>query len=121
MRFVDRESIVLDDGDVVNRHLMDGDYVLFNRQPSLHKMSMMGHIVRVMNKGDTFRMNVADTKPYNADFDGDEMNMHVPQMQKLNWNLNILQLFQIKLLVLQIINQLLVFSRFFDWIISIYT
>ena len=79
MRFVDRESIVLDDGDVVNRHLMDGDYVLFNRQPSLHKMSMMGHIVRVMNKGDTFRMNVADTKPYNADFDGDEMNMHVPQ------------------------------------------
>ena len=79
LRFVDRESIVLDDGDVVNRHLMDGDYVLFNRQPSLHKMSMMGHIVRVMNKGDTFRMNVADTKPYNADFDGDEMNMHVPQ------------------------------------------
>ena len=39
----------------------------------------MGHVVRVMQKGDTFRMNVADTKPYNADFDGDEMNMHVPQ------------------------------------------
>ena len=79
LRFVDRESIVLENDDVVNRHLVDGDYVLFNRQPSLHKMSMMGHIVRVMNKGDTFRMNVADTKPYNADFDGDEMNMHVPQ------------------------------------------
>ena len=79
LRFVDRESIILQEGDTLNRHLLDGDYVLFNRQPSLHKMSMMGHIVRVMKKGDTFRMNVADTKPYNADFDGDEMNMHVPQ------------------------------------------
>ena len=79
LRFVDRESIVVEEGDTVHRHLLDGDYVLFNRQPSLHKMSMMGHVVRVMKKGDTFRMNVADTKPYNADFDGDEMNMHVPQ------------------------------------------
>ena len=42
-------------------------------------MSMMCHIVKVLKYGDTFRMNVADTKPYNADFDGDEMNMHVPQ------------------------------------------
>jgi DNA-directed RNA polymerase II subunit RPB1 len=48
---------------------MDGDPVLFNRQPTLHRMSMMGHIVRVMNRGDTFRLNVAVTKPYNADFD----------------------------------------------------
>ena len=79
LRFVDRESLVLEEGDIVHRHLIDGDYVLFNRQPSLHKMSMMGHVVKVMKKGDTFRMNVADTKPYNADFDGDEMNMHVPQ------------------------------------------
>ena len=47
---------------------MDGDYVLFNRQPSLHKMSMMGHRVKVM-KGNTFRLNVSVTKPYNADFD----------------------------------------------------
>ena len=60
-------------------HMLDGDYVLFNRQPTLHRMSMMAHIVRVMEHGDTFRMNVADTKPYNADFDGDEMNMHMPQ------------------------------------------
>jgi DNA-directed RNA polymerase beta' subunit len=51
---------------------MDGDVVLFNRQPSLHRMSMMGHIVKVMSVGDTFRMNVADTPPYNADFDGDK-------------------------------------------------
>ena len=68
----------LEMGDIVNRHLNDGDYVLFNRQPSLHKMSMMGHRVKVMS-GNTFRLNVSVTPPYNADFDGDEMNMHVPQ------------------------------------------
>jgi DNA-directed RNA polymerase II subunit RPB1 len=59
--------------------MMDGDAVLFNRQPSLHRMSMMCHIAKIMKKGDTFRMNVGDTKPYNADFDGDEMNLHMPQ------------------------------------------
>ena len=79
LRYVDRKSIKLENGDIVHRCLVDGDAVLFNRQPSLHRMSMMGHIVRVMKRGDTFRMNVADTKPYNADFDGDEMNMHSPQ------------------------------------------
>jgi DNA-directed RNA polymerase II subunit RPB1 len=65
-------------GDVVNRHLMNGDSVLFNRQPSLHKSSMMVHRVKVM-KCNSFRLNVSVTPPYNADFDGDEMNMHVPQ------------------------------------------
>ena len=60
LRYVDRASIRLEDGDVVHRHMMDGDCVLFNRQPSLHRMSMMGHIVKVMKVGDTFRMNVAD-------------------------------------------------------------
>jgi len=79
LRYVDRESITIEVGDTVHRHMLNGDYVLFNRQPTLHRMSMMAHIVRVMPKGDTFRMNVADTKPYNADFDGDEMNMHMPQ------------------------------------------
>ena len=79
LRYVDRDSIRLDNGDIVHRHMMDGDAVLFNRQPSLHRMSMMCHIVKVMKKGDTFRMNVGCTKPYNADFDGDEMNMHMPQ------------------------------------------
>ena len=59
--------------------MLDGDPVLFNRQPTLHRMSMMCHEVKVMPVGDTFRMNVGDTKPYNADFDGDEMNMHMPQ------------------------------------------
>ena len=79
LRYVDKASIRLNDGDIVHRHMMDGDAVLFNRQPSLHRMSMMCHIVKIMKRGDTFRMNVADTKPYNADFDGDEMNMHMPQ------------------------------------------
>jgi DNA-directed RNA polymerase II subunit RPB1 len=79
LRYMDRKSIVLEDGDIVHRHMMDGDPVLFNRQPTLHRMSMMCHIARIMKRGDTFRMNVADTKPYNADFDGDEMNLHMPQ------------------------------------------
>ena len=79
LRYVDRESVVLENGDTVHRHMLDGDPVLFNRQPTLHRMSMMCHIVRIMPVGDTFRMNVADTKPYNADFDGDEMNLHMPQ------------------------------------------
>ena len=79
LRNVARENIDLHNGDIVHRHMMDGDAVLFNRQPSLHRMSMMCHIVKVMKVGDTFRMNVGDTKPYNADFDGDEMNMHMPQ------------------------------------------
>jgi DNA-directed RNA polymerase beta' subunit len=74
----DVAAIVLRDGDVVERHLLNGDYVLFNRQPSLHKMSMMAHRVRVMPHN-TFRLNVCVCASYNADFDGDEMNMHVPQ------------------------------------------
>jgi DNA-directed RNA polymerase beta' subunit len=79
LRYMDRSTIVLENGDVVHRHMMDGDGILFNRQPTLHRMSMMCHIVRVMQQGDTFRMNIGDTKPYNADFDGDEMNLHMPQ------------------------------------------
>ena len=79
LRYVDRDSIVLEDGDIVHRHLLNNDNVLFNRQPTLHRMSMMCHKAVIMNKGDTFRLNVADTKPYNADFDGDEMNLHMPQ------------------------------------------
>ena len=79
LRYIDRASINLQEGDIVHRQMMDGDAVLFNRQPTLHRMSMMCHIVKVLHVGDTFRMNVADTKPYNADFDGDEMNLHMPQ------------------------------------------
>jgi DNA-directed RNA polymerase beta' subunit len=67
LRYLDRKTITLQNGDIVHRHMMNGDAVLFNRQPSLHRMSMMAHIARIMMYGDTFRMNVADTKPYNAD------------------------------------------------------
>jgi len=58
--YLDRNSIVLEEGDIVHRHMMDGDAILFNRQPTLHRMSMMCHIARIMKRGDTFRMNVAD-------------------------------------------------------------
>jgi DNA-directed RNA polymerase subunit A' len=68
----------LEEGDLIERHLIDGDYVIFNRQPSLHRMSMMGHRVKVLPYK-TFRINTTVTTPYNADFDGDEMNLHVPQ------------------------------------------
>lgn len=73
-----RRRVKLELGDVVHRHMLDGDIVLFNRQPSLHRMSMMAHKVRVMPY-DTFRLNVLVTASYNADFDGDEMNLHLPQ------------------------------------------
>lgn len=62
-----KKKIKLNLGDKVERHLQDGDIVLFNRQPSLHKMSMMAHTVKVL-PGLTFRLNIAVTSPYNADF-----------------------------------------------------
>ena len=82
LRVLDKQNaldkVKLEEGMVVLRHLRDGDVVLFNRQPSLHKMSMMGHKVRVL-PGSTFRLQLAVVSPYNADFDGDEMNLHAPQ------------------------------------------
>jgi DNA-directed RNA polymerase II subunit RPB1 len=60
LRYADRENIQLEYGDIVHRHMMNGDGILFNRQPTLHRMSMMCHIAVIMYKGDTFRMNVAD-------------------------------------------------------------
>jgi DNA-directed RNA polymerase subunit A' len=68
-------------GSIVERQLLDGDIVLFNRQPSLHRMSMMAHFVRILPHK-TFRFNLCDCPPYNADFDGDEMNLHVLQSQE---------------------------------------
>ncbi|KAI9912862.1 hypothetical protein PsorP6_006479 [Peronosclerospora sorghi] len=68
-------------GDVVERHLADDDIVLFNRQPSLHKLSIMAHCVKVVSAR-TFRFNECVCAPYNADFDGDEMNLHVPQTEE---------------------------------------
>src|ERR1700744_1100581 len=74
-------EMTLHHGWIFERHIQDGDVILFNRQPSLHKESMMGHRVRVMPYS-TFRLNLSVTAPYNADFDGDEMNLHVPQSQE---------------------------------------
>jgi DNA-directed RNA polymerase II subunit RPB1 len=77
----------------VERHACNDDVVIFNRQPTLHKMSMMGHRIKVplllsfvivipssqVLPWSTFRLNLSVTTPYNADFDGDEMNLHLPQ------------------------------------------
>ena len=71
LKHVNTKEIVLNFGDTINRHLMDGDTLLFNRQPTLHRMSMMGHKVKVL-PFNTFRLNVSVTAPYNADFDGDK-------------------------------------------------
>lgn len=79
LKYMERESLILEVGDEVHRHLLNGDMVLFNRQPTLHRMSMQSHKARIMTQGNTFRFNVGVAKPYNADYDGDEMNMHVPQ------------------------------------------
>lgn len=80
LKYADCEAIAsgLQNGDIIDRQIRDGDYVLFNRQPSLHKMSMMCHRVKVM-PFQTFRLNVACTPSYNADFDGDEMNTFCSQ------------------------------------------
>jgi len=71
----------LEIGYVVERHLRDGDIVLFNRQPSLHRLSIMAHEIKVMPYK-TFRLNLCVCPPYGADFDGDEMNLHVPQTEE---------------------------------------
>lgn len=68
-------------GYIVERHLTDGDIVLFNRHPSLHKQSLMAHYVRVLPNR-TFRLHPATAFPYNADYDGDEMNIHSPQTEE---------------------------------------
>ena len=71
----------LEIGDIVERHIRDGDIVLFNRQPSLHKLSILAHKVKV-RPWRTFRLNECVCTPYNADFDGDEMNLHIPQTEE---------------------------------------
>jgi DNA-directed RNA polymerase subunit A' len=72
---------MIEPGWTVDRQLRNGDIVLFNRQPSLHRMSIMSHRIVLMD-GKTFRLNPAVCPPYNADFDGDEMNLHVPQTEE---------------------------------------
>jgi len=119
LRFIDRDSIKLKFGDIVHRHMMDGDVILFNRQPTLHRMSMMGHIVRVMPVGDTFRMNVGDTKPYNADFDGDEMNLHMPQDDQSE--VELLQLAHVPTQIISPANNKSIIGIFQDSLLGSYT
>jgi len=79
----DRKKLAeaLEPGFVVERHLKDGDIAIFNRQPSLHRMSIMAHYVKVLPHK-TFRLHLTVCPPYNADFDGDEMNLHIPQSEE---------------------------------------
>lgn len=83
LKYGDRRKIAreLRYGDTVERHLIDGDVVLFNRQPSLHRVSIMAHKAKVLENR-TFRFNECVCTPYNADFDGDEMNLHLPQTEE---------------------------------------
>lgn len=91
LAFGDREKAArhLRFGDTVERHMEDGDIVLFNRQPSLHKISIMAHKAKVL-EWRTFRFNTCVCAPYNADFDGDEMNMHLPQTEEARCEANLL-------------------------------
>ena len=83
LRYGDRQKLAknLNIGDVVERHIEDGDIVLFNRQPSLHRLSILSHFAKI-RPWRTFRLNECVCTPYNADFDGDEMNLHVPQTEE---------------------------------------
>ena len=71
----------MQEGYIIERHLVDGDICIFNRQPSLHRMSIMCHKIKVL-PGLSFRLNPAVCTPYGADFDGDEMNLHIPQNEE---------------------------------------
>jgi DNA-directed RNA polymerase subunit A' len=84
-------------GYVVERHLLDRDIAIFNRQPSLHRMSMMCHRIKVLPYR-TLRLNPAVCHPYNADFDGDEMNLHVPQTEEARAEAEILMQVQTQLI-----------------------
>ena len=76
-------------GDVVHRQLRDGDYVMLNRQPTLHKASMMAMKCKILDIK-TLKINLAISKPFNCDFDGDEMNIHVPQSLEARVELELL-------------------------------
>ncbi|MCW4013714.1 MAG: DNA-directed RNA polymerase subunit A' [Candidatus Bathyarchaeota archaeon] len=84
LEFVQDRTMIaesIEPGFIIERHLKDGDIALFNRQPSLHRMSIMAHRVKVLPYK-TFRMHLTVCPPYNADFDGDEMNLHIPQSKE---------------------------------------
>ena len=95
----DREKVAesLEPGFIIERHLKDGDISIFNRQPSLHRMSIMAHYVKVLPYK-TFRLHLSVCPPYNADFDGDEMNLHIPQSEEARTEARILMQVQDQIL-----------------------
>ena len=101
------ENFVPKIGMVVERHLIDGDIVLFNRQPSLHKMSMMGHRVRVL-PGNTFRLQLAVVYHIMLILMVMRMNLHVPQSIQASMEIEHYVVFHIELTVLKEINRVLV-------------
>src|SRR3989344_2834255 len=90
----------LQSGCVVERHLIENDIAVFNRQPSLHRMSIMCHKIKVM-PGRSFRLHPGVTNPYNADFDGDEMNLHIPKTEEARAEAEILMEVQTQLISLR--------------------
>uniref|UniRef100_A0A665T8W7 DNA-directed RNA polymerase subunit n=1 Tax=Echeneis naucrates TaxID=173247 RepID=A0A665T8W7_ECHNA len=66
---------------IVNRHIKNGDVLLLNRQPTLHRPSIQAHSARILPGEKVLRLHYANCKAYNADFDGDEMNAHFPQSE----------------------------------------
>lgn len=77
VKYAERKKFNLEIGNIVHRKLINGDWLLLNRQPTLHKGSMMAvKVVRLPGK--SIRFNTEKCASYNADFDGDEMNLHVP-------------------------------------------
>ncbi|XP_032383650.1 DNA-directed RNA polymerase I subunit RPA1 [Etheostoma spectabile] len=66
---------------IVNRHIKNGDVLLLNRQPTLHRPSIQAHCARILPGEKVLRLHYANCKAYNADFDGDEMNAHFPQSE----------------------------------------
>ncbi len=89
--------IEIKEGYIVERQLHDGDIALFNRQPSLHRMSIMCHKIKVL-PGRSFRLNPSVCNPYNADFDGDEMNLHIPQTEEARAEAEILMQVQTQIM-----------------------
>jgi DNA-directed RNA polymerase II subunit RPB1 len=112
-----KKNISLEVGYTVERKLQDGDVVLFNRQPSLHKGSIMAHFVKVLPYS-TFRLNLSCTPPYNADFDGDEMNLHCLQTNEARAEAKYLMLVQNNIITPQ--NNRPVMSIIQDSLIGVY-
>lgn len=100
LEFPEKRVYKLEIGNIVERQIMDGDILLLNRQPTLHSQSMLAQEV-LIREGKTIRFNLAINKGFNADFDGDEMNLHVPASPESEAELRILVASQFKIISAQ--------------------